>query len=70
LKAGGGRAVKNLKMRANGERIKMMGNAGRVVYANGSAVSMDYIKGIAARYGINIKGMRSKAEIARAIFSS
>jgi hypothetical protein len=40
------------------------------VYANGAATSMEYLKGLAAKYGVSTKGLRSKADIAKAIFSS
>lgn len=69
-RAAGGQAAKNLKMRMNGNRVKLLGNGGRVVYANGSATSMEYLKGLAAKYGVSTKGLRSKADIAKAIFSS
>ena len=68
--AAGGRAAKNLNMRMNGNRVKLRVNGGRPVYANGAAVSLDYLKTMAARYGVSIKGLRSKADIAKAIFSS
>jgi hypothetical protein len=68
--AAGGRAAKNLNMRMNGNRVKLRVNGGRPVYANGAAVSLDYLKAMAARYGVPIKGLRSKADIAKAIFSS
>jgi hypothetical protein len=69
-KAAGGRAVKNLNMRMNGNRVKLRVDGGRPVYANGAAVSLDYLKAMAARYGVSTKGLRSKADIAKAIFSS
>ena len=69
-RAAGGQAAKNLKMRMNVNRVKLLGNGGRVVYANGSATSMEYLKGLAAKYGVSTKGLRSKADIAKAIFSS
>jgi hypothetical protein len=68
--AAGGRAAKNLNMRMNGNRVKLRVDGGRPVYANGAAVSLDYLKAMAARYGVSTKGLRSKADIAKAIFSS
>ena len=41
---------------------------GRVVYVNGPSVSLEYLKFIAAHYGVNIKGLRSKTDIANKIF--
>ena len=54
---------------ASSGRYKVAGPSGRVVYANGSAVSMDFIKALAARKGVNTKGLRSKEAIAKAIFN-
>jgi Protein kinase domain len=49
-------------------RMKIKGNGGRVVFVNGASVSLDYLKNIAARYGVNISGLRKKTEIANKIF--
>ena len=54
---------------AGSGRYKVAGPTGRLVYANGSAVSMDFIKALASRKGVNTKGLRSKEAIARAIFN-
>ena len=54
---------------ASSGRYKVTGSSGRLVYANGAAVSMDFIKALAARKGVNTKGLRSKEAIARAIFN-
>lgn len=43
--------------------------SGRYVYANGSTISLEYLKGLAVTMGVNIKGLRSKANIARKIFT-
>jgi len=51
----------------NRMKIKKESN-GRVVYVNGGSISLDYLKAIAARYGVNIKGLRSKTNIANKIF--
>jgi len=51
----------------NRMKIKKASNS-RVVYVNGPSVSLDYLKFIAAHYGVNIKGLRSKADIANKIF--
>jgi hypothetical protein len=40
-----------------------------MVYANGPTISLEYLKSLAAQRGINIKGLRSKANIARKIFT-
>jgi hypothetical protein len=45
------------------------GPSGRLVYANGAAVSMDFIKALASRKGVSTTGLRSKEAIARAIFN-
>ena len=54
---------------AGSGRYKVTGPSGRLVYANGAAVSMDFIKALASRKGVNTKGLRSKEAIARAIFN-
>ena len=54
---------------AGSGRYKVTGPSGRLVYANGSAVSMDFIKALASRKGVNTTGLRSKEAIARAIFN-
>jgi len=59
----------NYKLSPSSGRAKIRApNSGRYVYANGATISMEYLKGIAARLGVNIKGMRSKANIAKKIF--
>ena len=54
---------------AGSGRYKVVGPSGRLVYANGAAVSMNFIKALASRKGVAIKGMRSKEAIAKAIFN-
>jgi len=49
-------------------RPKIMGNKGRMVYAD-LHMSMEELKKLAAARGKNVKGLRSKANIARKIFS-
>lgn len=59
----------NFKMSPSSGRVKIRApNSGRYVYANGATISLNYLKGIAARMGVNIKGMRSKANIAKKLF--
>ena len=58
-----------MKLSPSSGRVKIKApNSGRLVYANGATVSLQYLKNMAARYNVNIKGMRSKANIARKIF--
>ena len=60
----------NYKMSPTSGRIKIkVANTGRYVYANGSSVSLEYLKSLASRLQIPIKGLRSKANIAKRIFS-
>jgi hypothetical protein len=54
---------------AGSGRFKVPGPSGRLVYADGSTVSMNYLKNLASRKGVNTKGLRSKEAIARAIFN-
>ena len=54
---------------AGSGRFKVPGPSGRLVYADGSAVSMNFLKGLASRKGVNTTGMRSKEAIAKALFN-
>jgi hypothetical protein len=54
---------------AGSGRYKVVGPSGRLVYANGAAVPMNFIKALASRKGVAIKGLRSKEAIAKAIFN-
>jgi serine/threonine protein kinase len=52
-------------------RIKIRApNSGRLVYADGASVTLKYLKNLAKRVKANIKGLRSKAQIANKIFSN
>jgi hypothetical protein len=50
-------------------RIKVRGPTGRLVYVNGATITMNFIKKLAAERGVNVKGLRSKVNIAKRIFS-
>ncbi len=50
-------------------RIKMKGASGKPVYAEGSTLSMADLQDFAKIFKIDTTGMRSKAEIAQALFS-
>lgn len=54
---------------AGSGRYKVTGPSGRLVYADGSTVTMNFLKGLASRKGVNVRGLRSKADIAKAIFN-
>lgn len=59
----------NYKISPKSGRTKIRApNSGRYVYANGSSISLEYLKSLAATMGVNIKGLRSKANIAKKIF--
>ena len=52
-------------------RIKIRApNSGRLVYADGASVSLAHLKNLAKIVKANIKGLRSKAQIANKIFSN
>jgi hypothetical protein len=57
----------NYKTSPSSGRPKIMSNKGRWVYAN-LQYSMDELKSMAARSKVNVKGLRSKANIARKLF--
>jgi len=54
---------------AGSGRFKVAGPSGRLVYADGSTVTMNYLRNLASRKGVNAKGLRTKESIARAIFN-
>lgn len=54
---------------AGSGRYKVAGPSGRLVYADGSTVTMNYLRNLASRKGVNTKGLRTKESIARAIFN-
>jgi len=60
----------NFQISPGSKRIKIRApNSGRLVYANGSTITLQYLKNLAARRSVNIKGLRAKNAIARKIFS-
>ena len=59
----------NYKLSPSSGRAKIMSNKGRWVYAN-LHYSMDELKSMAARLNVSVKGLRSKANIAKKLFGS
>jgi Protein kinase domain len=65
------RAMVGAKKSPTSGRLKIKApNSGRLVYVNGGSVSLQYLKNFASLHGVNIKGLRSKADIAHKIFNS
>jgi hypothetical protein len=63
------RAMVGGKKSPNSGRLKIKAPiSGRLVYVNGGSVSLQYLKNFANRHGVNIKGLRSKANIAQKLF--
>ena len=59
----------NHKLSPKSGRVKIKApNSGRYVYANGGSVTLEYLKSLANRLQVNIKGLRSKTAIANKIF--
>jgi hypothetical protein len=59
----------NFKLSPSSGRVKVKSNSsGRWVYAN-LHFSMEELKALAGTKGVNIKGLRSKANIAKKIFT-
>jgi hypothetical protein len=59
----------NFKLSPSSGRAKIKSNSsGRWVYAN-LHFSMEELKALAGKKGVNIKGLRSKANIAKKIFT-
>ena len=63
------RVIVGAKKSPTSGRLKIKApNSGRLVYANGGSVSLQYLKNFANRHGVNIKGLRSKSNIAQKLF--
>ena len=61
----------NYKLSPSSDRVKIRApNSGRYVYANGQTISLAYLKSIANKMGVNVKGLRSKVNIVKRIFSA
>jgi serine/threonine protein kinase len=54
---------------AGSGRYKVKGPSGRLVYADGASVTMNFLKNLASRKGVVTTGLRSKEAIAKAIFN-
>ena len=64
-----GRKGENFEKSPSG-RIKVRNpQTGRFVYANGPSITLSYLKNLATRRGVNIKGLRAKNAIAKKIFA-
>jgi serine/threonine protein kinase len=63
------KASVNYKFSPNSGRVKIKApNSGRFVYANGPTISLAHLKSLASTLGVNIKGLRSKVNIAKKLF--
>jgi hypothetical protein len=63
------RVIVGAKKSPTSGRLKIKApNSGRLVYVNGGSVSLQYLKNFANRHGVNIKGLRSKSNIAQKLF--
>lgn len=58
----------NYKLSPTSGRVLLKSDKGRWVYADGPTVTLARLKNLANRRGVNIKGLRSKANIAKKIF--
>ena len=62
--------VSNFEKSPSG-RIKVKNpQTGRFVYADGPSVTLSYLKNLATRRGVDIKGLRAKNAIAKKIFGA
>jgi hypothetical protein len=60
----------NFQISPGSKRLKILNpETGRMVYADGPSVTLEYLKNLAARRGVNIRGLRAKNAIARKIFT-
>jgi hypothetical protein len=63
------RVIVGAKKSPTSGRLKIKApNSGRLVYVNGGSVPLQYLKNFASRHGVNIKGLRSKSNIAQKLF--
>jgi hypothetical protein len=62
------RVIAGAKKSPESGRLKIKAPSGRLVYANGASVPMNYLKNFAKRHGVSLKGLRSKAAIAEKLF--
>ena len=62
-------ALEHIKSPTSGRYKIRAPNSGRLVYADGASVSLAHLKNLAKIVKANIKGLRSKAQIANKIFS-
>ena len=62
-------ALEHIKSPTSGRYKIRAPNSGRLVYADGASVSLAHLKNLAKIVNANIKGLRSKAQIANKIFS-
>jgi len=54
--------------RMNRRRPKIIGPTGRLVYADGSSITLKYLKNLAKRKNISIRGLRTKRQLVSKIF--
>jgi hypothetical protein len=48
--------------------MRIKAPSGRLVYADGASIPMNYLKNFAKRHGVSLKGARSKAAIVEKLF--
>jgi hypothetical protein len=62
------RVIAGAKKSPESGRLKIKAPSGRLVYANGASVPMNYLKSFAKRHGVSLKGLRSKAAVVEKLF--
>jgi serine/threonine protein kinase len=63
------RSMVNAQKSPGSGRLKIRApNTKRLVYVDGGSVSLQYLKNFAKNHGVNIKGLRSKSNIAQKLF--
>ena len=63
-----GRVKINFELSPVSGRMKIQGPTGRLVYADGSTITLDYLRNLARRSKVNISGLANKREIVAKIF--
>jgi serine/threonine protein kinase len=62
------RVIAGAKKSPESGRLKIKAPSGRLVYADGASIHMNYLKNFAKRHGVSLKGVRSKAAIVEKLF--
>lgn len=63
------RVIAGAKKSPESGRMKIKAPSGRLVYADGASIPMNYLKNFAKRHGVSLNGARSKTAIVEKLFA-